>query len=71
MKSKKNEVPNALENQEQQIILETPTNVRKSTRLSIPPERFSPSLYYLLMTNFGELECYEETMLLSPYLVPF
>jgi hypothetical protein len=36
--------------------------VRRSTRLSIPPERYSPSLYYLLLTDSGEPECYEEAM---------
>ena len=36
--------------------------LRISTRLSRPPERFSPSLYYLLMTDSGEPECYEEAM---------
>ena len=31
-----------------------------STRLSRPPERLCPSLYYLLMTYYGETKCYEE-----------
>jgi hypothetical protein len=31
-------------------------------RLSIPPERYSPSLYYLLLTDSGEPKCYEEAM---------
>ena len=35
---KKNEVPKALENQEQQHVLQTPANIRRSTRLSRPPE---------------------------------
>ena len=30
--------------------------------MSIPPERYSPSLYYLLLTDSGEPECYEEAM---------
>ena len=51
---KENEVPKAPENQEQQQVPETPATVRKYTRLSRPPERFSPSLYYLLMTDSGE-----------------
>ena len=59
---KENEVRKALENQEQQHVPQTPGNVRKYTRLSRPPERFSPSLYYLLMTDSGEPECYEEAM---------
>ena len=60
--TKENEVPKAPENQEQQQVPETPTTVRKSTRLSRPPEWFSPSLYYLLITDSGEPECYEEAM---------
>ena len=59
---KENEVPKALENQEQQQEPKTPATVRKTTRLSRPPERFSPSLYYLLMTDSSEPECYEEAM---------
>ena len=59
---KENEVPKAPENQEQQQVPETPTNIRKYTMLSRTLERFSPSLYYLLMTNSGEPECYEEAM---------
>ena len=42
---KENEVPKAPENPEQQEVPETPTIVRKYTRLSRPPEQFSPSLY--------------------------
>ena len=45
---KENEVPKALENKEQQQVPKTPTTVRRSTRLSRPPERFSPSLYYFI-----------------------
>ena len=59
---KENEVPKAPENQEQQQVPETPATVRKSTRLSRPPEQISPSLYYLLMTDYGEPECFEEAM---------
>ena len=33
---------------------QTPTSVIISTRLSIPPEGLSPSLYYLLMNDYGE-----------------
>ena len=51
---KENEVPKVPENQEQQEAPQTPTSVRRSTRLSRPLEQFSPSLYYLLMTNSGE-----------------
>ena len=59
---KANEVPKAQQNQQQQHVPKTRANVRRSTRLSRPPERFSPSLYFLLMTESGELECYEEAM---------
>ena len=31
-------------------------------RLSRSTEQFSPSLYYLLMSDFGEPKCYEEAM---------
>jgi hypothetical protein len=61
------EIPKELENQnvqqQEQQVPQTPTSVvKRSTRLSIPPERYSPSLYYLLLTNSGEPECYEEAM---------
>ena len=59
---KENEVPKEPENQEHQHVSRTPANVRRYNRLSRPPERFSPSLYYLLMTDCGELQCYEEVM---------
>ena len=59
---KENDFPKEQENKEQQQVSQTTPNVRRSTRLSRPPEWFSPSLYYLLMTNFGEPECYEEAM---------
>jgi len=26
------------------------------------PERYSPFLHYMLLTNSGELECYEEAL---------
>ena len=51
-----------VQKQEQQVP-QTPTSVvRRSTRLSIPPERYFLSLYYLLLTDSGEPECYEEAM---------
>ena len=59
---KENEVPKAQENQEQQQVPETPATVRRSTRLSRPLKGFSPSLYYLLRTDSGELECFEEAI---------
>lgn len=52
-------VPNA---QQQQVIPETPIVVRHSTRVSLPPERFYPSLYSILLTDSGEPESYEEAM---------
>ena len=62
-----NEIPKVQENendqQHQQQVPQTPTSVvRKSTWLSRPPERYSPSLYCALLTNSGELEGYEEVM---------
>jgi hypothetical protein len=61
------EIPKEPENQNvQQQEKQVPQNpasvVRRSTRLSIPPEQYSPSLYYLLLTDFGEPECYEDAM---------
>jgi hypothetical protein len=63
----KKEIPKLLENQslqqQEQQAPQTPTSVvRRSTRLSRPPERYAPSLYYLLLTNSGVSECYEEAM---------
>ena len=41
--------------QQEQLVPQTPASVViKSTRLSIPPERYSTSLYYLLLTDSGE-----------------
>ena len=48
--------------QQQQAPQTLESGVRRSTRISRPPERLSPSLYYLLLTNSGEPECYEEAM---------
>jgi hypothetical protein len=49
--------------QREQHVPQTPASVvRISTRLNRPPERYSPSLYYLLLTDSGELESYEEVM---------
>ena len=44
------------------FLTKTPANVRRSTRLSRPLERLCPSLYYLLISDSSELECYEEVM---------
>lgn len=48
--------------QPQQHIPHTLVNVRRSTRLIRPPERFSPSLYSMLLTNAGEPKCYDEAV---------
>ena len=64
----KNEFPKVPKNQndhhhQQQQVPQTPASVvKRSTRLSRSPERYSPSLYYALLTDFGELERYEEAM---------
>ena len=46
----------------QQQITHNPMNVRQSTRLSRTPKRFSPSLYSILLTDFGEPKCYDEAV---------
>jgi hypothetical protein len=49
--------------QQEKHVPQSPTSiVRISTKLSRPHERYSPSLYYLLLTDFGEPESYEEAM---------
>jgi hypothetical protein len=49
--------------QQEKQVAQTPASVaRRYIRLIRPPERYSPSLYYLLLTNSGEPECYEEAM---------
>jgi hypothetical protein len=41
--------------QQDQKVPQTPASVvRRSIRLSRPPERYSPSLYYLLLIDSGE-----------------
>jgi len=39
---------------------EPSTPPTKSSRILVPPDRYSPSLHYLLLTNAGELECFSE-----------
>jgi hypothetical protein len=61
------EIPKEPENQnvqqQEQQVPQTPTSVvRKYIRLSIHHEQYSPSLYYLFFTDYGEPECYEEAM---------
>jgi len=51
---KENEIPKLRENKNEQPpeqqVPQTPTSiVRRFTRLSRPPNRYSPSLYYLLL----------------------
>ena len=53
------EIPKVPENQNVQQqdhrVPQTPASVvRRSTTLSRPPERYSSSLYYLLLTDSGE-----------------
>ena len=48
--------------QQQQAPQKPESGVRRYTKISRPPERYSPSLYYLLLADFGEPECYEEVM---------
>ena len=38
------------------------SHVRRSTRVSRPTQRFSPSLHYLLLTDGGEPEYYNEAV---------
>ena len=52
-------VPHAGQQQQQQI---PQTPVRRSSRISRPPERFSPSLYTILLTDASEPEYYDEAM---------
>ena len=63
---KENEIPKELENQndqEQQEVPQTPASVvRRSTRLIRPPEWYSRSLYYALLTDSSEPEGYQEAM---------
>jgi hypothetical protein len=57
-----NKIPLVPDAQQQKVIPLTLVSVRNSTRVSLPPKIFSPSLYSILLTNFGELEDYEEAM---------
>jgi hypothetical protein len=58
--SEASENQNVIQQQKQKKLPQTPTSVvRRSTRLIRPLERYSPSIYYLLLTDSGELEKYE------------
>ena len=51
------------ENVESRVALSTPqTELRRSTRKTKAPERYSSALYYLLLTDSGKPECYEEAL---------
>ena len=46
---------------QQQHTPQTPkSGVRICTRISRPPEQYSPSVYYVLLIDSSEPECYEE-----------
>ena len=51
------------ENVNSQVDLSTPVNeVHKSSKNIRPPRRYSPILNYLLLTDGGEPECYDEAL---------
>ncbi|RVW78557.1 Retrovirus-related Pol polyprotein from transposon TNT 1-94 [Vitis vinifera] len=51
------------ENVNSQVDLSTPVaEVRRSSRNIRPPQRYSPVLNYLLLTDGGEPECYDEAL---------
>ncbi|RVW22059.1 Retrovirus-related Pol polyprotein from transposon TNT 1-94 [Vitis vinifera] len=51
------------ENVNSQVDLSTPVaEVRRSSRNIRPPQRYSPGLNYLLLTDGGEPECYDEAL---------
>ena len=53
----------AEESDDSEVVPYTPvTELRRSSRIIRKPVRFSPSLNYILLTDRGEPECYEEAM---------
>ena len=60
-------IPHDVQQQKQQIP-HTPVNVRWSTRKIRPPERFSPSLYSILLTDVVNLNV---MMKLSRWILRF
>ena len=51
------------ENVNSQVDLSTPVaKVRRSSRNIRPPQRYSPILNYLLLTDGGESKCYDEAL---------
>ena len=57
-----NDVPEVHGNENPQVDPQTPAPVRRSSRTPKPTQRYSPSLFYLLLTDGGEPECYEEAL---------
>ena len=50
-------------NVDSQVDQSTPVaEVRRSSRTIRPPQRYSPALSYLLLTDSGELKCYDEAL---------
>ena len=51
------------ENVDSQIDQSIPVaEVRRSSKTIRPPQHYSPTLNYLLLTDGGESECYEEAL---------
>ena len=51
------------ENVNSQVDQSTPVvEVRRSSRNIRPPHHYSPTLKYLLLTDSGELDCYDEAL---------
>jgi len=48
--------------QQQQALQTLESGFRRSTKISRPPKLYSPSLYYVLLTDSGEPECYEKAV---------
>ena len=57
-------------NMESRVAPPTPlqTGLRRSTRHTKVPERYSPALHYLLLTDSGGPKCYEEALRWKPRL---
>ena len=51
------------ENVASQVDQSTPVaEVHRSSKIIRPPQRYSPALNYLLLTDGGEIECYDEAL---------
>ncbi|KAE8707982.1 hypothetical protein F3Y22_tig00110365pilonHSYRG00123 [Hibiscus syriacus] len=57
-------IPEEISPEAVQEELGTP-ELRRSSRIPKPTHHYSPSLHYLLLTDNGELECYDEAIKLS------